>query len=56
MYPAITVTLRSYSGETIPVLGSIDTEVRHKDQKASVFHTGLILGGGGGEGKCACVW
>ena len=31
---ATIVTLCSYSGETIPVLGSIDTEVRYKGQRA----------------------
>ena len=42
---ATTVTLCSYSGETIPVLGSVDTEVRYKDQRACL--TLLVVRGTG---------
>ena len=42
---ATTVTLCSYSGETIPVLGSVDTEVRYKGQRACL--TLLVVRGTG---------
>ena len=44
-FSATTVTLCSYSGETIPVLGSIDTELRYKGQRACL--TLLVVRGTG---------